>query len=60
MAESLPRVSVEIRDFPGLVSKADADDIPVGTAAQQLNAMSTRPGELRVRPGYKVLTFEEN
>lgn len=50
---------VQIRDFNGLVTKADPNDLGDGAASVQINAMSTRPGELRVRPGYRVLTFEE-
>lgn len=50
--------SVAIRDFPGLATKPDPDDLPPGGAVIQINCMSNRPGQLRVRPGYQPLTFE--
>jgi hypothetical protein len=51
--------AVPIRDFPGLVSNADAHDIPPGAAQVQVNATGQRPGELAVRPGFRRLRFDE-
>ena len=51
--------TVPIRDFPGLATKPDPDDLPPGGAVIQVNIMSSRPGQLRVRPGYRPLKFEE-
>lgn len=58
MPDSLPKTSVEIRDFPGLVNNADERDLPDGSAAVQVNAMSNKMAELVVRPGYRVVSFE--
>lgn len=54
------RVVTEIRDFPGLATAADPHDLPPGAAEEQLNVQSGRPGTLEVRPGYRVVTFEED
>ena len=51
--------SVVMKDFSGLASKPDADDLTPGASQVQINAISANPGELRVRSGYQVLTFEE-
>lgn len=53
----LPESSVAIRDFAGFAPNADPHDIPAGTSIRQVNAVSTRPGELRGRPGTKVVQF---
>lgn len=55
-----PKESVAVKDFPGLGTKQDPDDLPPGGAVIQVNFMSSRPGQLRVRPGYRPLVFEEN
>lgn len=47
-----------MKDFPGFVPNIDPHDIPPGTAVAQVNAMSLRPGELRVRPGFSVVQFD--
>lgn len=49
---------VMIRDFAGWVSNVDPHDIPPGTAISQSNAVSLRPGELRVRNGSRVVRFD--
>lgn len=48
-----------LRDFPGYRSNQDPHDLTPGMAMSQINAMSMRIGELRVRPGYRVVYFEE-
>jgi hypothetical protein len=53
-----PDARVVIRDFSGFVPNADPHDIKVGASTEQINATSTRPGELRVRLGTQVLQFE--
>jgi hypothetical protein len=55
-----PKTSVELRDFPGIMPQSDPRDLPPGAAEEQVNAQSIRTGELNVRPGYRVVTFEEN
>jgi hypothetical protein len=49
----------EIRDFPGLVQQSDVHDLPAGGAREQTNLESSTPGQLNVRAGYRVVTFEE-
>ena len=53
-----PYGRVVIRDFPGYSPNVDPHDLPAGLAVSQCNAMSQRPGELRVRLGYTVVQFE--
>jgi hypothetical protein len=54
-----PQETLAIRDFPGLNTKGDRDDIPSGASVIQVNLMSTRPGVLQVRPGMREVKFEE-
>jgi hypothetical protein len=54
-----PDAAVVIRDFGGYSPNADPHDLTPGVAIRQINAMSWRPGELRVRPGYKAVQFDE-
>ena len=54
--QSNPRVV--IKDFPGYEPNVDPHDMPPGVAVRQVNAMSLRPGELRVRLGYAVVQFD--
>ncbi len=53
-----PESQVAIKDFCGFVTNADPHDVPPGTAVKQVNAMSVRPGELRARPGVRVVQFD--
>lgn len=48
-----------IRDFGGLVCNIDRHDQDPGGAQVQVNAVAEKPGELRVRRGYRVLTFDD-
>lgn len=50
---------VEAKDFPGLSTRADPDDLADGAGRDQVNMSSHRQGELRSRPGYQRVTFEE-
>lgn len=50
--------TVEIRDFPGLVLRADPHEIPPGAAKIQVNVASDAQAQLRVRPGYRAVSFE--
>lgn len=51
--------SVVIRDFLGLGALPDSLDLRPGTAVIQTNVTSESPGELRVRPGYIEVKFDE-
>jgi hypothetical protein len=53
-----PYGRVVIKDFPGYVPNTDPHDVPPGVAVRQVNAMSLKPGELRVRPGFAVVRFD--
>ena len=52
--------SVELRDFPGLVTNLDPHDLPPGAAQVQINVVSIVSGELQVRLGIKEVTFEDS
>ncbi len=54
-----PKESVTIRDFPGLITKPDPDDINEGAARIQINLTCIRTAELRVRDGIRQLSFDE-
>ncbi len=47
-----------MKDFPGYRPNVDPHDLPPGVAVTQINAMSLKPGELRVRPGFAVVQFD--
>jgi hypothetical protein len=53
-----PAGQVQIRDFAGFQSNTDPHDVEAGVATEQVNATSIRPGELRVRGGFKVVQFD--
>lgn len=50
--------SVPMPDFPGLVTATDPHDVPAGGAIDLVNATCVRPGQLLVRPGFRVVTFD--
>jgi hypothetical protein len=54
-----PKSSVVMRDFPGLITNLDPDDLPPGSAQVQVNVTSSRPAVLEPRPGYRVVIFED-
>ena len=51
-------VERENKDFLGQVSNLDPTDLPEGAAVEQRNVVCTVLGQLRVRSGYKVISFE--
>lgn len=53
-----PTHRLVMKDFPGYTPNVDPHDLPPGVAVTQINAMSLRPGELRVRPGFVVVQFD--
>ena len=53
-----PRKSVEIREFPGLVSNLDPNDIPPGYGTVQTNVTCVVEAEMNTRGGYRVVSFE--
>jgi hypothetical protein len=57
--EKVTRAVVEIEDFPGLVTSADANDVRGGAAIEQINVECSKAGALRVRPGIRELRFED-
>jgi len=54
----LPKQSVEIREFPGLVNNVDPNDIPPGYATVQTNMTCVVEAELNTRGGYRAVSFE--
>ncbi len=54
-----PSGRLVIRDFHGYQPNVDPHDMPPGVARTQVNAMSIRAGELRVRPGFAVVQFDD-
>jgi hypothetical protein len=53
-----PQSGVQIDDFPGLFAGTDPLDLPAGGAEEQVNVTCLVLGELQVRAGYRVVTFE--
>jgi hypothetical protein len=51
-------IEVVIGDFGGWEPNADPHDVEPGVSIRQVNAMSWKPGELRVRPGFRVVQFD--
>lgn len=47
-----------MKDFPGFAPNIDPHILPPGTSSDQVNAVSIRPGEMRVRPGFAVVQFD--
>ncbi len=50
---------VVIRDFAGLRTNRDPNDVDPGEAIEQLNVNAERLGELRPRQGYARVRFEQ-
>ena len=53
-----PKTNVAIRDWPGLVTSADRADVPPGCGTIQVNMLSERQGEMRVRRGLSRVYFD--
>ena len=54
-----PKSVVTATDFPGLILNADPTDLPPGAGRKQVNVTSAILAALEVRPGYRVVQFEE-
>ena len=54
-----PKAQAEIRQFVGLVTNRDQHDTADGAARVQVNVTVTKPDQLDVRKGYRVVQFEE-
>lgn len=52
------KASETLSEFVGQVSHANPHQIPSGAAVEQTNIMSTYDQELKVREGYRLVTFE--
>jgi len=55
-----PKSQVDIKDFPGLATRADPDDVPLGSATRQVNLTCVTPAALTSRPGLREVSFEED
>lgn len=53
-----PQGRMVMKDFPGFRPNVDPHDLPPGVAISQINAVSWKAGELRVRPGFAVVEFD--
>lgn len=53
-----PKASVNIPDFPGLITNVDPRDTPPGAAEVQVNICCIRQSVLIVRGGLRQVTFE--
>jgi hypothetical protein len=49
--------TVVIREFLGMSPNQDSHDTDPRLASIQINCFSLHPGELRARPGIKLVTF---
>lgn len=58
MAQKDVPEQVAMRDFSGLVTNQDPEDLPPGAARVQVNVRGDRPGELRPRQGWVRVFFE--
>ncbi len=58
MKEREVKATVEIRDFPGLVTFVDPTDTRPGAARVQVNLTSVPIGQLTQRPGLVRVSFE--
>jgi hypothetical protein len=54
-----PKSVVEIRDFKGMASNYDPNDIDPGTSQEQVNINGLQRGQLEVRRGLRQVTFED-
>jgi hypothetical protein len=55
----LPREEVPFKDFLGLATNVDDNDLSPGAAREQVNACCIRQAELGCRQGVREVTFEE-
>ena len=57
---SMPDVQsqIEMPVFRGLWSNVDPEDLDPGATQVQVNILNVRQGQLEVRPGLRLLTFE--
>jgi hypothetical protein len=53
-----PLSMIAIQDFLGQVSNMDKHDVPPGAAVEQVNMACTKIGQMQVRGGYRVITYE--
>jgi len=47
------------QDFYGLVTAMDPHDLPALAARKAVNTQVNREGSIQVRPGLKMVTFED-
>ena len=51
--------TLEIKDFSGMASNMDPNDLKPGVSRQQVNVNAVQRGQLEVRRGMRQVTFEE-
>jgi hypothetical protein len=54
------RNTVQISDFPGLITNVDHHDLPDGAADIQTNVVCQSVGQIVTRKGYREVSFESS
>lgn len=54
-----PQNEEAMTDFQGLMTNVSLMDIPPGASDEQVNMCSITVGELKVRHGLRIVSFEE-
>ena len=55
----VPKSSIDMSDFPGMLRNQDPQDLPPGGAEVQLNLACIERGQMRSRGGMRQVTFED-
>jgi len=50
---------MDMPNWPGLITNADPHDLPPGASVVQDNIFTRRPGELTVRKGLGIVSFDD-
>ena len=54
----IPKVQLDMSDFPGLELQSDAHDLDPGKTQDQVNIRADLTGQARVRPGMRLVSFD--
>jgi hypothetical protein len=55
-----PKARVELKDFPGLMTNVDPDDVTAGAGIEQTNVGLRKSAQLTLRGGYREVVFEDD
>lgn len=56
----IPASTVQVRDFPGLVTEINTFNLPAGASDEQVNIVPDDIGRLKSRSGYAVVSFSDD